>query len=61
MDSFLPTSQLRMLLAVAGGALLIAIVIGLSVRDLPPRRALLIAAVAFGVSCAAGALFVWNR
>lgn len=50
-----------MLLAVVVGAFLISAIIGISVRDLPLRRAAAIAATTFMVCCAAGFLFVWNR
>lgn len=61
LDPFLPTTQLQMLLAVVVGAFLISAIIGISVRDLPLRRAAAIAATTFMVCCAAGFLFVWNR
>lgn len=53
-------NKLDMILGVLLGALVIALILGFSVRDLPRRRALAVTGGSFVVCCLTGLLLVWT-
>ena len=60
MTAFDASNKLDMILGVLLGALVIALLLGFNVRDLPRRRALAVAGGSFVVCCLTGLLLVWT-
>lgn len=58
--AFDASSKFDLILGVLLGALVIALILGFNVRDLPRRRALAVTGGSFVVCCLTGLLLVWT-